>query len=111
MHESVKMSLNNEEKNRDLIIYREHLRHLYKIDNRPTRYPTYKMKFKCEEEKSPIINLKEEIKRNKQILAKSASQSRYEFDNIKAQVDLIKQLELFRIKQSNQKLKSLVDGM
>ena len=50
-------------------------------------------------------------KRWKDMLRLAGKLYRYEFDNIKAQVDLIKQLELFRVKKSNQKLKLLVDGM
>lgn len=109
--EKKKLMFVKEEKKRDMIVYHQHLKHLYKIEQRENRFPTYDIKFKSQEKPSPVVNLREEIKKNKLLLNQKPIKFKIDSKEFLDQVNLIRTIERERLKKSNEKLKSLMNNL
>lgn len=109
--EKKKLMFVKEEKKRDMIVYHQHLKHLYKIEQRENRFPTYDIKFKSQEKLSPVVNIREEIKKNKLLLNQKPIKFKIDSKEFLEQVNLIRTIERERLKKSNDKLKSLMHNL
>ena len=111
VNEKKKMRFIKEEEKRDLIVYEQHLRHLYKIEKRENRFPTYKIKFKSEQQVSPVVKVREEIKQNKLLLNQKPIKIKSESKEFIDQVNLIRKIEMKRLKKSNEQLKAMMHNL
>ena len=109
--EKKKMRFIKEEEKRDLIVYGQHLKHLYKIEKRENRFPTYNIKFKSQQELSPVVKVREEIKQNKLLLNQQPIRIKSESKEFIDQVEIIRKIEMERLKKSNERLKAMMHNL
>ena len=111
VYEKKKMRFIKEEEKRDLIVYGQHLKHLYKIEKRENRFPTYNIKFKSQQELSPVVKVREEIKQNKLLLNQQPIRIKSESKEFIDQVEIIRKIEMERLKKSNERLKAMMHNL
>ena len=111
VYEKKKMHFIKEEEKRDLIVYGQHLKHLYKIETRENRFPTYNIKFKSQQDLSPVVKVREEIKQNKLLLNQQPIRIKSESKEFIDQVEIIRKIEMERLKKSNERLKAMMHNL